>query len=69
MSSDLSEILSSDLPERLLRFAIDTILFLRKIKNNEEFLIIKKQLIKSSTLSGANYEEALGGSCKADFTP
>ena len=60
--------MSNDLSRRLLRFAIDVILFLRKIKNTEEYLIIKRQLIKSSTSSGANYEEAQGGSSKADFT-
>ncbi len=60
--------MEKDLSNRLLKFAIDTILFLRKVKNNEESLIIKRQLIKSSTSSGANYEEAQGGSSKADFT-
>ena len=58
----------NDLLDRLLQFAINVILFLRKIKNTQEALIIKKQLIKSSTSSGANYEEAQGGSSKADFT-
>jgi len=58
----------NDLTERLLKFAVDVILFLRKLPNTEEYLIIKKQLIKSSTSSGANYEEAQGGSSKADFT-
>ena len=60
--------MSNDLSRRLLKFAIDVILFLRKIKNTEEYLIIKRQLIKSSTSSGANYEEAQGASSKADFT-
>jgi len=60
--------MKNDLTERLLKFAINVILFLRKIKNTEEYLIIKRQLIKSSTSSGANYEEAQGGSSKADFT-
>jgi len=60
--------MKNDLTERLLKFAINVILFLRKIKNNDEYLIIKRQLIKSSTSSGANYEEAQGGSSKADFT-
>ena len=30
--------------------------------------VIRYQLIKSSTSSGANYEEAQAGSSKADFT-
>jgi len=58
----------NDLAERLLRFAIDVILFLQKLPNTEEYRIIKKQLIKSATSSGANYEEAQGASSKADFT-
>jgi len=58
----------NDLTERLLRFAVNVILFLRKFPNSEEYLIIKRQLIKSATSSGANYEEAQGGSSKADFT-
>ena len=58
----------NDLTGRLLKFSIDVILFLRKLQNTEEFRIIKHQLIKSSTSSGANYEEAQGASSKADFT-
>ena len=57
----------NDLSDRLLKFAIDTIIFLRKLPYSEEMKIIKRQLIKSSTSSGANYEEAQGGSSKADF--
>ena len=58
----------NDLSKRLLEFAIDVIKLLRKLPNTEEYRIIKHQLIKSSTSSGANYEEAQGGSSKADFT-
>ena len=57
----------NDLSNRLLRFAIDTIKLLRKLPNSEEYRIIKHQLIKSATSSGANYEESQGGSSKADF--
>ena len=56
-----------ELSDRLLRFAIDVILLLRKFPNTTEYKIIKYQLIKSSTSSGANYEEAQGGSSRADF--
>ncbi len=59
--------MKKDLSERLLRFAIDVIKFLRSLPNTEEYKIIKRQLIKSSTSSGANYEEAQGGSSRADF--
>ncbi|HRZ41403.1 MAG TPA: four helix bundle protein [Bacteroidales bacterium] len=58
----------NDLSERLLGFAIKVILFLRKLPNNDENIILKKQLIRSATSSGANYEESQGGSSRADFT-
>jgi four helix bundle protein len=57
----------NDLTDRLLKFSIDVILFLRRVPNTEEYQIIKRQLIKSSTSAGANYEEAQGGSSTADF--
>ncbi|HLO90506.1 MAG TPA: four helix bundle protein [Lentimicrobium sp.] len=57
-----------DLPERLLKFSISSILFIRTLPNTDDLLIIKKQLIKSSTSAGANYEEAQAASSKADFT-
>ncbi len=56
-----------ELSDRLLRFTIDVILLLRKFPNAQEYKIIKYQLIKSSSSSGANYEEAQGGSSRADF--
>jgi four helix bundle protein len=34
---------------------------------NSEYVIIKKQLVKSATSSGANYEESQAASSKADF--
>jgi four helix bundle protein len=58
----------NNLSDRLLRFSVQVILFLRKLPYNDEYKIIKNQLIKSSTSSGANYEEAQGASSKADFT-
>ena len=58
----------NDLSNRLLIFAINVIKFLRKLLNTPEYKVVKYQLIKSSTSSGANYEEAQGASSKADFT-
>ena len=55
------------LSARLLKFTVDTIIVLRKFPNTQEYKIIKYQLIKSSSSSGANYEEAQGGSSRADF--
>ena len=59
--------MTPELSDRLLRFTIDVILLLRKFPNAQEYKIIKYQLIKSSSSSGANYEEAQGGSSRADF--
>ena len=56
-----------DLNNRLFNFAVAVIIFLRSIKNNQETGIVKYQLTKSSTSSGANYEEAQAASSKVDF--
>ena len=58
----------NDLTERLLKFSVDVILFLRKLPVGEDYSIIKKQLVRSATSSGANYEEAQGGTSNADFS-
>lgn len=55
-----------DLKERLLQFAIDVIMYLRMVKNNIETIDLKRQLIKSSTSAGANYEESQGSPTKPD---
>lgn len=46
--------MKNELSERLLKFEVDIIVYLRTIKNSEETKIIKYQLIKSATSSGAN---------------
>lgn len=56
-----------DLMDRLLDFAVDVIFYCRKMDNSIENKIIKHQLIKSSTSSGANYEESQGSSSIPDF--
>ena len=58
----------NDLSERLFEFAVRVIEFLKTIPYTPENKIIREQLAKSSTSSGANYEESQGGSSKADFT-
>ena len=55
------------LGKRLFEFAVRVIKYCRKLPNSKEYDIIKNQLIKSSTSSGANYEEAQGASSKPDF--
>ncbi len=43
------------LGDRLFKFSVAVIKFLMEIKNSPEISIIKYQLTKSSTSSGANY--------------
>ncbi|MFA6980553.1 MAG: four helix bundle protein [Ignavibacteriaceae bacterium] len=55
------------LGKRLFDFAVRVIKYCRTFPKTKEYDIIKNQLIKSATSSGANYEEAQGASSKADF--
>ena len=56
------------LGERLFRFAIDVLTFLGSLLKTPEAQVIRYQLAKASSSSGANYEEAQAASSKADFT-
>ncbi len=58
----------NDLTKRLFKFAVKTIKFLKTLPDSPEIKVIRYQLIKSSSSSGANYEESQAGSSKADFT-
>jgi len=40
---------------------------LRTLKNNDEIKVIKNQLTKSATSTGANYEESQAASSRKDF--
>ena len=55
------------LGQRIFDFSVNTILYLRKLPKSTEYDVLKRQLIRSSTSAGANYEEAQGASSKADF--
>lgn len=57
----------NDLLERSFTFGVDCIRFLRGLPREPEYTIIRYQLIKSATSSGANYEESQAGSSIADF--
>jgi four helix bundle protein len=57
----------NDLKDRLFRFAIDVLKMLGTLKVNRELDVIKYQLSKSATSSGANYEESQAAVSKADF--
>jgi four helix bundle protein len=57
----------NELIERLFNFSVNVIIFLKELPKNPESSIVRYQLAKSATSSGANYEEAQAGSSKADF--
>jgi len=59
--------MKNDLADRLFDFAVRVIKFLNNLPELPEFNNIRFQLSKSSTSSGANYEEAQAGSSKNDF--
>jgi four helix bundle protein len=56
-----------DLNKRIFNFVIRVFKFLPQLPRTPEFNVIRYQLGKSSSSSGANYEEAQAGSSKADF--
>jgi len=56
------------LGDRLFDFALDSIKFLSTFPKLPEAHIVRYQLAKCSTSSGANYEEAQAASSKADFS-
>ncbi len=57
----------NELSDRLFRFGVDVIIAVRNLKGGAELLIIRPQLIKAATSSGANYEEAQGAVSRPDF--
>ena len=59
--------MENELQKRLFDFIVRVIKFLRTLPNTQENYIIRNQLIKSATSTGANYEESQAASSKADF--
>ena len=57
----------NDLKARTKKFALDVILYSRKLPRGDEFTIIKRQLIRSATSTAANYRAAQRAKSKADF--
>lgn len=55
------------LKDRLKKWAISTIHFIRKLPSNTEFKVVRYQLIKSSSSSAANHRAACRGRSTADF--
>lgn len=57
----------NDLQQRLFSFAVKVFSFLKALPKTTEYSVVRYQLAKSSTSSGANYEEAQAASSKPDF--
>jgi four helix bundle protein len=57
----------NDLKPRTKRFALDVILYSRKLPRGDEFTIIRRQLIRSATSVAANYRASQRAKSKADF--
>ena len=58
----------NELQERLFKFAVNVIRLIRLLPKSKEYDVISYQLIKASTSSGANYDEAQAAVSKADFS-
>jgi four helix bundle protein len=56
-----------DLKERAKKFAIDIIGYSRRLPRGEEFVIIKRQLIRSATSTASNYRASQRARSKAEF--
>jgi four helix bundle protein len=59
--------MNENLTGRLFNFAVNVLKFLKKLPRTPEMNVMRYQLAKSSTSSGANYEEAQAGSSKPEF--
>ena len=59
--------MKTDLQQRLFAFAVRVFNFLKTLPNSPEYSVVRYQLAKSATSSGANYEEGQAASSKSDF--
>ena len=59
--------MDSPLLEKSLEFATQIVLFYEEFKKSKKDTTIPKQLLRSATSVGANINEAVCGSSKADF--
>jgi four helix bundle protein len=57
----------NELKNRFKQWAIQVVLFLRKIPKEEDFSVVKNQLTKSATSSAANYRAVCRGKSNSDF--
>ena len=58
----------NELQQRLFEFAVNVIKLIRLLPKSKEYDVISYQLIKASTSTGANYDEAQAAVSKADFS-
>ena len=57
----------NDLSDRLFNFSVNVLNLLKQLDKSETSKLFRYQLGKSSTSSGANYEESQAGISRADF--
>ena len=57
----------NDLQQRLFAFSVNVLKYITKLSDTPEFNVIRYQLAKSATSSGANYEESQVGSSRAEY--
>ncbi|MCK4530083.1 MAG: four helix bundle protein [Candidatus Marinimicrobia bacterium] len=57
----------NDLSKRLFKFSVRVMKLTKQFPNIPEFNVIRYQLVKSASSSGANYEEAQAATSRADF--
>lgn len=58
---------NNDLQNRLFKFSIEVLKYLPTLPHTTEFKVIRHQLARSATSTGANYEESQASSSRADF--
>ena len=58
----------NNLQERLFNFSVAVIKSARKFPKGKEYEVISRQILKSSTSSGATYDEAQSAVSRADFS-
>ena len=56
-----------DLKARTKKFALDVIYYSRTLPRGDEFMVIKRQLIRSATSIAANYRAAQRAKSRPDF--
>ncbi len=59
---------TQELLDRTFTFGVNTLKFLNELPENIVLRVPKRQLARSATSIGANYEEAQAASSKRDFT-